>query len=66
MQWDKGRLKSARILSILGNPCRIRTDLPVEAFVGESRLDIKHTGEKLIEFITEANTVYEIKAGQQK
>jgi hypothetical protein len=66
MVWEKGLLKTAKILSLLGNHCRIRTQVPVEVFVDGARLDIKSLGENLFEFDTEADKRYEILAKPQK
>ena len=66
MTWEKGFLKSAKILSLLGNHCRIRTQVPVEVFVDGARLDVKSLDENLFEFDTEAGGGYEILAKTQK
>jgi alpha-L-fucosidase 2 len=65
MTWDNGLLKSAKILSLLGNHCRIRTQVPVEVFMDGARLDVKSLDENLIEFDTEVGEGYEILAKQQ-
>jgi alpha-L-fucosidase 2 len=61
MEWEKGRLKSARILSILGNLCRIRSEFPIKVFCGENKVETGRAGEQLIEFKTSADTRYAIK-----
>lgn len=62
MEWEKGLLKSTKILSLLGNSCRIRSQVQVDVFVDGDRLEIKSPGENLFEFDTEVDRVYEIKA----
>jgi len=62
LEWEKGLLKSAKILSLLGNSCRIRSQVQVDVFVDGDRSEIKSPGENLIEFDTEVDKVYEIKA----
>ncbi len=43
MTWRKGRLESAKILSTLGGPCRIRTKVRVEVLGAESK-SVKEEG----------------------
>jgi alpha-L-fucosidase 2 len=62
MEWEKSSLKSAKILSLLGNRCRIRTQTPVEVFVDDNPVEIKPIGKNIIEFDTVADSVYEIRA----
>jgi alpha-L-fucosidase 2 len=66
MQWENRQLKSAQILSILGESCRIRTELPVEVFVGGNRVNFRPAGDGLIEFDTDAKSIYEIVVVQRK
>lgn len=65
LTWEKGVLRSAKIRSLLGNRCRIRTHVPVEVLVDGARLDVESLDENLFEFDTEAGKGYEILAKPQ-
>ena len=61
LRWEKGRLKSARILSLSGNPCRIRSITPVEIFADGKKISFTEQDGDVFVFDTEATGVYELK-----
>lgn len=62
IRWEKGVLKSATILSLSGNPCRIRSKVPVEILADGRKISFAEQDEDFFVFDTEANRVYELKA----
>jgi len=65
MRWEKGALKSAKILSLSGMPCRIRSDVPVEILAEGRKISFTEQDENIFVFDTEANRVYELKPIQR-
>jgi alpha-L-fucosidase 2 len=61
MEWEKGRLISAKILSKLGRPCRIRVADPVEVYSNGNKVDVS-TRDGYTEFQTKAKEHYVIRA----
>lgn len=56
--WKSGRLSEARIESRLGNPCRVRTKLPVHVTADGQDIRISRPASNVIEFKTEAGKDY--------
>ncbi|MDQ1327449.1 MAG: alpha-L-fucosidase 2, partial [Candidatus Poribacteria bacterium] len=52
--WKDGRLDNAKIRSNLGNPCRVRTGVPVIINSDGSRISVNITDEYVVEFKTNA------------
>jgi len=61
MKWEMGKLTSAKILSKLGYRCRIRIVHPVEVYANGNKIEVI-SKEGFIEFSTEKNADYEIRA----
>lgn len=60
IQWEKSELKSAKILSLSGEPCRIRSDVPADILVDGRKIDLTVQDKNLLAFDTEGNKVYKI------
>ncbi|HIB91698.1 TPA: glycoside hydrolase family 95 protein [Candidatus Poribacteria bacterium] len=64
INWTNGQLSQAMIHSCLGNPCIIRTRLPVQQVdVSGNRVETKVVEPLLIEFDTIAGETYHLNAG---
>ncbi|MCE9553167.1 MAG: glycoside hydrolase family 95 protein [Planctomycetes bacterium] len=59
IEWSKSRLKSARIRSLLGQPCTVCAGSPVEIRQAGVRLDGERLGANL-SFPTESGAVYDV------
>jgi len=65
IEWADGKLVTARITSLAGNPCRIRTANRIGSISGVSsfqRPDSAVSGFHLVDFNTEKKGVYELKS----
>jgi alpha-L-fucosidase 2 len=60
MIWENGRLLSARIISKLGNNCKIRAEGSLCVSCNGARVQTNTTDECLIEFNTEKGKVYDV------
>ena len=56
LKWENGRLSSARVLSSLGGPCRVRCDGAIKVSRAGTRVGVKTLASGVIEFPTEKNT----------
>jgi alpha-L-fucosidase 2 len=65
MEWRQGLFLSGRIRSILGNPCRIRIQVPVSIFREGRKIVPKVLEDGAVEFVTETGALYELKAANQ-
>jgi alpha-L-fucosidase 2 len=61
MAWKDKSLTKAQVQSLLGAPCRIRVDGPVEVYAGGRKIQTHEIEEGVIEFKTAENATYEIK-----
>ena len=62
--WKGGKLSGARITSLLGNPCRLRTAGPVEVLVGGKPVKAHPAGDGVVEFATTAKRCYDVRAAR--
>jgi alpha-L-fucosidase 2 len=62
LEWERGQLLSAKILSLRGNLCRVRTDISVVVFKDGRQIQSEELADHVIEFATEIGTTYELKA----
>lgn len=62
MEWENGRLTFSNILSKSGNICRIHTKNPVDVYSNNRKIQVKTLAEGIIQFDTEKNVTYQIKA----
>ena len=60
MEWKDGKLSAARVLSRLGGPCRIKAGRLAVKCDGRE-IEVKPTGDGVVEFGTEAGKAYEIR-----
>jgi alpha-L-fucosidase 2 len=60
--WKDGKLTSATVNSLLGNQCRIRTNVPVIPTSGGRRIKITGNGQNVVEFATKAGRTYTVTA----
>jgi hypothetical protein len=59
MEWSEGKLKTARIISKYGSPCRLRTEQPLKISCEDGGSPIVRQGRKdLIEWKTDAGKSY--------
>jgi alpha-L-fucosidase 2 len=58
INWEKGRLSSARIRSKLGGPCRIRREETIRVISPGKEVEVKKVAPGVFEFQTEKNTEY--------
>ncbi|MDW7761902.1 MAG: glycoside hydrolase family 95 protein [Acidobacteriota bacterium] len=58
MRWKDGRIESATILSRSGNPCRIRTVVPLKVDVRGRAVSVQRPEPGVIEFKTEPGAAY--------
>ena len=58
--WENNRLKKAEIISISGNACRIRSQVPIHVRLGRKVINIVKVNESVFEFDTKAGDRYEI------
>jgi alpha-L-fucosidase 2 len=62
LRWQGGRLVSATLFSRNGNPCRVRTALPVKVACQGRSVSVRRLEPGLIEFRTEAGATYTLTA----
>ncbi len=60
MRWDRGLLASARIVSSLGGPCRVRGKGLALVSSGGRRVDVRMLPDGALEFATRRGATYEI------
>ncbi len=60
--WERGQLLSAKILSLTGNPCRVRPGISVAVFENGHRIKPKKLADHSIEFGTEIGATYKLEA----
>jgi len=60
MTWEDGKLTRASIRSFLGNPCRLRTGVPVTVISKGVVVAASSPGEEMIEFSTDAGQNYQL------
>lgn len=58
--WERGQLVSAKILSTLGNPCRLRFSDLVDVYEDGSKILPKALSDKVVAFQTQRGAIYEI------
>ena len=58
VSWKEGRLVEARIHSLLGSPCKLRTPVPVSLTLDGESIAMIPTGAKTTEFATQAGQSY--------
>jgi len=61
MEWQGGTLKTAKIQSMAGLPCRIRTETEVEVTSEGLTIYIEHPEKLMIEFDTRLGRIYSLK-----
>ena len=66
ISWENNQLKEARILSIDGNKCRIRSEVSIKVRSGRKFISTKKVSASVLEFETEAGIVYNLKPDLQK
>ncbi len=59
MEWREGRVKSARILSLLGNPCQVRASGAVIVSVDSRKIDTTQPEPTVTCFATRPGQIYE-------
>ena len=65
MTWEHNALRTARIRSVLGRPCRIRSATPIAQISdGIQEVSVQTPGENLYEFATEAGRTYTLTTGE--
>jgi alpha-L-fucosidase 2 len=60
--WKDGKLTCTAICSLLGNKCRIRTDVPVRLTSRGRRIKLTDSGQNVVEFPTKAGRSYIVTA----
>jgi alpha-L-fucosidase 2 len=60
MEWKKGKLTKATILSKLGKTCRIRVNVPVQVTVNNKLIKVGNPEKNVIVFKTKAGEVYDL------
>jgi hypothetical protein len=61
ISWEKGKLREASVKSVLGNPCSLRTSVPV-SIDGAKPTTVKDNNWYINTFKTEAGKTYSITA----
>ena len=59
--WKGGKLAGARITSLLGNPCRLRTAGPVNVLAGGKPVQARLAGDGVVEFATARGAAVDIR-----
>ncbi|HVP90176.1 MAG TPA: glycoside hydrolase family 95 protein [Terriglobales bacterium] len=62
LRWAAGRLESATVLSKNGNPCRVRTAVPLKVLSGGRAVRTAAPETGVVEFRTEAGRTYMLKS----
>ncbi len=62
LRWEAGSLESATVLSKNGNPCRVRTTVPLKVLSGGRAVRTAAPEKGVIEFRTEAGRTYTLRA----
>ena len=58
--WENGEATEVRLVSILGNKCRIRCTTPLAVFSGGEKVTTTKSNEGVLEFPTARKAVYEV------
>ena len=62
LNWEQGKLQKARILSILGKTCRVRSATPIQVTRNGRGVKVTEAEKDILAFETQENGVYELTA----
>jgi alpha-L-fucosidase 2 len=65
LRWKDGRIVTATLFSRNGNPCRVRTAVPVKVARGRRSVSVRRPEAGLIEFQTEPGVAYTLAAAER-
>ncbi len=62
LRWKEGRIASATLVSRIGHPCRLRSDVPLKVTAGGRSVSLSRPEPGVIEFTTEPGAAYVLTA----